>query len=81
MRNQAPFGGKIVILLGDFRQPCPVIREGSKADVLDASIKLSPLWPSFQKMQLTQLIRNAEDPEFAAVIDAIGDGESTVVDL
>ena len=81
MKNQQPFGGKIIILLGDFRQTCPVIRGGSKADVLNASIKSSPLWPSFQKMQLTQLIRNADDPEFAAVIDAIGDGQSTVADL
>ena len=81
IRNQAPFGGKIVILLGNFRQMCPVIHGGSKADVLDASIKLSPLWLSFQKMQFTQLIRNAEDPEFGAVINAIGDGESTVADL
>lgn len=81
MRNQQPFGGKIVVLLGDFRQTCPVIRGGTKADVLDASMKSSPLWTTFQKTHLTQMIRNAEDPEFAAIIDGIGDGESTVANL
>ncbi|KZT08458.1 uncharacterized protein LAESUDRAFT_607444, partial [Laetiporus sulphureus 93-53] len=25
MRNDQPFGGKVVILLGDFRQTCPVV--------------------------------------------------------
>ena len=81
MRDQRPFGGKTVVLLGDFRQTCPVIRGGTKADVLEASIKSSPLWPDLQKMKLTQLIRNADDPQFAAIIDAIGDGESTVANL
>ena len=81
MRDQRPFGGKIIVLLGDFRQTCPVIRGGTKADVLDASIKSSPLWTCFQKTKLTQLIRNADDPDFATVIDGIGDGESTIAML
>ena len=81
MGSQQPFGGKIVVLLGDFRQTCPVIRGGTKADVLDASIKSSPLWDTFEKRRLTQLIRNAEDPEFAEVIDGIGDGGSPIANL
>ena len=76
-----PFGGKTVVLLGDFRQTCPVIRGGTKTNVLNASIKSSPLWSAFQKTKLTQLIRNADDPNFAAVIDSIGDGESTIAKL
>ena len=31
MQNDAPVGGKILVLLGDFRQTCPVIRRGSRA--------------------------------------------------
>lgn len=29
MENDEPFGGKIVILLGDFCQTCPVIHRGT----------------------------------------------------
>ena len=81
MHDQRPFGGKIVVLLGDFRQTCPVVRNGSKNDVLDASIKASPLWPLFHTIHLPRLIRNAEDPEFATFINNIGDGTQPNVDL
>lgn len=81
MNNNIPFGGKTVLLAGDFRQTCPVIRKGSKADVIDASIKSSPLWPLFTVHKLTIPIRNAEDPEFAAWVDAIGDGAGPEVDI
>ena len=47
MGNDRPFGGKTVILLGDFRQTGPVIRGGSRKEIVDASIKSSPLWSSF----------------------------------
>jgi len=47
MENDSPFGDKIIILLGDFRQTCPVIRQGSRAQIVDASIRSSPLWSEF----------------------------------
>ncbi|WVZ67157.1 hypothetical protein U9M48_016277, partial [Paspalum notatum var. saurae] len=34
-----PFGGKIVVFGGDFRQVLPVIRKGSRAQIVDASIQ------------------------------------------
>ncbi len=77
----APFGGKTIILLGDFRQTCPVIRRGSKSDVVQASIKSSPLWPLFQLKHLTQLIRNAEDPDYANFINDIGNGAGPDIDI
>ncbi|KAL7284959.1 hypothetical protein ACG7TL_000048 [Trametes sanguinea] len=74
MSNNLPFGGKVFILLGDFRQTCPVIRHGTRAQAVQASIKSSPLWDLFSVLKLTIPIRNAEDPEFAAFVDNIGDG-------
>ena len=74
MQSPLPFGGKVVILLGDFRQTCPVIRKGTKAEVINASISHSPIWPKFTIYRLITPIRNAEDPPFAAFVDAIGDG-------
>ncbi|KAI0930671.1 hypothetical protein AcW1_010284 [Taiwanofungus camphoratus] len=74
MRNDLPFGGKVVILLGDFRQTCPVIRHGTRRQVVDASIRSSPLWRQFSVYRLSQPIRNAEDLPFADFVDSIGDG-------
>ncbi len=80
-QNDLPFGDKIFILLGDFRQTCPVIRGGTKNQVIDASIKSSPLWKLFQIRCLLQPFRNAEDPLFAQFVDAIGDGAGPEVSL
>ena len=79
--NQIPFGGKVVILLGDFRQTCPVVPRGTKADVLNACISRCPLWPLFRISRLTVPIRNADDPAFASFVDEIGDGAGPRIDL
>jgi hypothetical protein len=81
MQSSEPFGGKIIILLGDFRQTCPVVRRGSKADVIQASIKSSPLWHLFHTVRLTRPIRHADDEEYATFLDAIGDGLGPDVEL
>jgi hypothetical protein len=81
MGNDLPFGGKVLILLGDFRQTCPVIRRGTRAQVVDASIKSSRLFSCFTVARLTEPIRNAEDLEFAAFVDTIGDGAGPEVQL
>ncbi|RYR15961.1 hypothetical protein Ahy_B04g072929 [Arachis hypogaea] len=38
-----PFGGKIVVIGGDFRQVFPVIPKGSHAEIVMASINFSVL--------------------------------------
>ncbi len=42
-RNE-PFGGIVFVMSGDFRQVLPVIPQGSRADIVSASIKSSYLW-------------------------------------
>ena len=81
MNKPVAFGGKVVILLGDFRQTCPVVPRGTKADVLKACISRSFHWRWFDVAQLITPIRNAEDPEFASFVDEIGDGAGPRVDL
>ncbi|KIJ48532.1 hypothetical protein M422DRAFT_112442, partial [Sphaerobolus stellatus SS14] len=76
-----PFGGKIFACAGDFRQTCPVIRRGSKPQIIDASIRSSPLWDTFQVMRLSIPIRNASDPAFADHVDLIGDGAGPQVQI
>ena len=58
--DDSPFGGKTV-LLGDFRQTCPVIHGGSRRQVVDASIKSTLLCHLFSIFALIQPIRNAKD--------------------
>ena len=67
MHNDLPFGGKVVVLLGDFRQTCPVIRFGTRRQIVGASIRSSALWPHFVVRRLTKPIRNAEDLPFELV--------------
>jgi ATP-dependent DNA helicase PIF1 len=52
-RNK-PFGGKVVVLGGDFRQILPVIRKGSRADVIRATISSSNLWKHCKVLKLTK---------------------------
>ena len=73
--TQVPFGGKFIITLGDFRQVAPVVRNGGKAAIIQASVKNSHIWPNFVKSELIQPIRNASDPLFANLVDAIGEDQ------
>jgi ATP-dependent DNA helicase PIF1 len=54
----APFGGKVVLLGGDFRQVLPVVPRAGKAQVVEAALnKSGALWPHVQKMQLHRNMR------------------------
>ncbi|KIJ55967.1 hypothetical protein M422DRAFT_151019, partial [Sphaerobolus stellatus SS14] len=80
-QRDLPFGGKIFACAGDFRQTCPVIRRGSRPQIVDASIRSSFLWPIFNIRRLTVPIRNASDPEFAEYVDSVGDGVGPEIPL
>ncbi|KAL4365824.1 hypothetical protein AHAS_Ahas07G0144700 [Arachis hypogaea] len=77
------FGGKIVVLGGDFRQILLVIPRGSQEDIVHSCINASNLWQSYQVLQLTEnmrLPRGSRDihgvqlKEFATWLLQIGDG-------
>ena len=42
--NSKPFGGIPVMFCGDFRQILPVVKQGTRANIVDATLKRSPLW-------------------------------------
>ncbi|XP_075099153.1 uncharacterized protein LOC142176018 [Nicotiana tabacum] len=52
-----PFGGKTIVLGGDFRQILPVIPKGSRQDIVNASLNSSYLWPHCQLLKLTKNMR------------------------
>ena len=64
MRNNNPFGGKIIILGGDFRQTLPVVPHGSRSAITKASIKFNNLWNYFNILKLTSHVRSV-DPTFS----------------
>ncbi|XP_074284152.1 uncharacterized protein LOC141608706 [Silene latifolia] len=78
-----PFGGKVVVFGGDFRQTLPVVSKGSRADVVHASLCSSYLWSSCKVLTLTKNMRlqaGSEDTnvdeirKFSEWILKIGDG-------
>ena len=52
-----PFGGKVVVLGDDFRQILPVVRKGSRYDIVNSSINYSDLWQYCTVLKLSQNMR------------------------
>ncbi|XP_074355163.1 uncharacterized protein LOC141693869 [Apium graveolens] len=52
-----PFGGLTVVCGGDFRQILPVIPQGERVDIINASLNSSYLWPHFEIFELKQNMR------------------------
>jgi ATP-dependent DNA helicase PIF1 len=52
-----PFGGMTVVLGGDFRKILPVVRKGSRQDIIDASINSSKIWAYCNVSRLTVNMR------------------------
>jgi ATP-dependent DNA helicase PIF1 len=79
-----PFGGKPVVLGGDFRQILPVVRKGSRSAVVGASITNSKLWQHviLLKLHTNMSLQNPmlqgkqrdELEEFSNWLLAVGDG-------
>ncbi|GBN20109.1 hypothetical protein AVEN_30971-1 [Araneus ventricosus] len=63
MNNDKPFGVKVIIIGGDFRQTLPVVPRGTRADVIESCIKSSPLWSKFTHLSLITNIRCAGQTE------------------
>ena len=63
-----PFGGKVVVLSGDPKQILPVIENGSKSQIIGASIVRSYLWNHVTKIHLTENMRlrklHPNDPQY-----------------
>ena len=74
--NDVPFGGKIMVFGGDFRQTLPIIPRASNTMILENCIISSSLWPLFQRFKLTNNLRatpNSDD--FSTFLLRVGDGD------
>uniref|UniRef100_A0A914VVY7 ATP-dependent DNA helicase n=1 Tax=Plectus sambesii TaxID=2011161 RepID=A0A914VVY7_9BILA len=75
-RTNALFGGKVVILGGDFHQTLPVVCQATRSGIVGACLKSSTLWPHFQVLQLVQNMRaGMEEQAFAAWLLELGNGQ------
>ena len=54
---EQPFGGKVIVFGGDFRQILPVIPKGSRQDIVHATINSSYLWNDCKVLLLTKNMR------------------------
>jgi ATP-dependent DNA helicase PIF1 len=51
------FGGKVLVIGGDFRQTLPVVRHGQAAECVDACLKRWDRWQCFKVLKLTENVR------------------------
>ena len=72
-------GGKLIILMHDFRQILPVIPQGRRADIVSASVINSEGWSNFkplylrQNMRVHKYLQSNPSPERAAKLQAYAD--------
>ena len=80
--NKLPFGGKIMIFVGDFRQVLPIIRyASSKSKVIASCINKSPLWVNVHRLYLRQNMRLDEGSiSRANYLLEIGEGRIPVIE-
>ncbi|XP_051213788.2 ATP-dependent DNA helicase PIF1-like [Lolium perenne] len=69
-----PFGGKTVVFGGDFRQVLPVVRKGSRGQIIDASLRSSNLWKGMRQLRLVKNMRAQSDKLFADYLLRVGNG-------
>ncbi|XP_073360641.1 uncharacterized protein [Aegilops tauschii subsp. strangulata] len=75
-----PFGGKTVVFGGDFRQVLPVVRRGSRGQIIDATLRSSHLWKCMRQLRLISNMRAHNDTWFADYLLRVGNGTEDVDD-
>jgi hypothetical protein len=74
-RPDSPFGGKVVVFGGDFRQCAPVVSRGSRAATVFAALSRSVLWRQVRILILTKNVRLRANPlskpyvEYLLIVD------------
>ncbi|KAL4590603.1 hypothetical protein LXL04_003540 [Taraxacum kok-saghyz] len=60
------------------REDNDIGRRGTRAQIVDSSLRMSPLWPSIKKLRLTINMRALADPWFFEFLMRVGDGEGAI---
>ncbi|XP_065662697.1 uncharacterized protein LOC100205305 [Hydra vulgaris] len=73
--NNFPFGGKVILMGGDFRQILPVVKRGRPAEVVESCLKCSEHWQYVQRFSLTENMRvQIGEEEFSQWLLKLGSG-------
>jgi len=83
-RPDSPFGGKVVVFGGDFRQCPPVVSRGSRAAIISTTLSRSVLWRQVCILTLTKNMRLCINPLSKLYVEyllRVGNGqESSIID-
>ncbi len=83
-RPNLPFGGKVVVFGGDFRQCLPVVSKGSQATIISAALSRSILWRGMCVLILTKNMKLRANPlsrPYAKYFLRVGNGqEFSIID-
>ncbi len=71
MCDARPFGGKTVVLMGDFKQLLPVVRYGAGHQ---HTVQNCEWWKQVRRLQFTKNWRAAEHPEYVEFLESVGNG-------
>ena len=89
MKSEYLFGGKVVVLGGDFRQILHVIPHGTRMDIVASTLKRSYIWSHTDVRHLTINMRTSlgsdetkeKQQEFMNYLLRIGDGKKTAMNM
>nr|XP_016475596.1 PREDICTED: ATP-dependent DNA helicase PIF1-like [Nicotiana tabacum] len=79
MDVNVPFGGKVMVFGGDFRQVLPVVPKSTRAETVNASLVKSYLWPLMKKIYFTTNMRARADPNFSNFLLRVGSWDEQTV--
>ena len=84
MNVNIPFGGKNIVVVGDFRQIPPIIRKGRNRSIIDASFKMSRVFKRFDIMRLKKnekvSMKYPHDIRYAKFLLDLGNGDFPTID-
>ncbi|KAM1736615.1 hypothetical protein ACFX12_014956 [Malus domestica] len=76
-----PFGGKVMIFGGDFRQVLPVVPKGTRSELMQASMINASFWGHVKIIRLKHNMRSINDQDFSEFVLHVGNGEQeTMID-
>lgn len=73
--KEQPFGGKVCVMGGDFRQTLPVVPRASRGQIVDSCIKASSLWSKFTPLILNVNMRSDGHDQHNEWLLKIGTGD------
>ena len=79
LENDTVFIGMPVLFACDFRQVLPVVKSGTRGQIIEATLKRSYLWQHIRTFRLTVNLRAHQDPNFNRILLEIGEGKLPLI--